>query len=98
VPKPRAFFLARSAGVGTATALGVIVDGVAVVECVATAPTARRQGHALRVMQALETWAFDADARTIALQVVARNTAARALYEGLGYGETSNYHYRVRGA
>ena len=45
VPVPRAYFLARSGNQPAATALGVVVDRVAVVECVATAAAARRTSH-----------------------------------------------------
>lgn len=96
VPQTRSFFLARTGDTPVATALGVIVDGLAIVECVATAPSKRRQGHGLRVMEALEAWARTQGARTIALQVTERNAAARRLYESLGYLEASRYHYRVR--
>ncbi len=97
VPAPRAYFLARNGGGDcVATALGVIVDGITIVECVATYAPARRQGHGAHVMRALERWAGGAGSREIALQVVARNSAALALYRGLGYQMASRYHYRVK--
>ena len=97
VPMPRQFFLARNTGgEAVATALGVVVDGVTIVECVATDPATRRQGHGRHVMQALEGWAAITGSKTVALQVVVRNSGARALYEGLGYRAASRYHYRVK--
>lgn len=95
VPSPRAFFRMEDAATTVATGLGVIVGTTAVVECIATAPNARRNGHGRRVMQALECWAFGAGARTLVLQVTERNAPARRLYEAIGFGETARYHYRV---
>jgi N-acetylglutamate synthase len=95
VPAKRAFFLVRQDDRPVTCALAVIApDGVAVVECVATLATQRRLGSAGVVMEALEAWSEAAGARTAALQVVAGNTAARALYERRGYRQVGTYHYR----
>jgi GNAT superfamily N-acetyltransferase len=94
VPSPRAFFLAERDGRPLATALGVAVGAVAVVECVATRSDARRSGGASKVMDALEAWAIARRCTIAALQVVAANTPACTLYRRRGYSEAGRYHYR----
>jgi GNAT superfamily N-acetyltransferase len=98
-PGPKAFFLAQADGRAAATALAIVSpDGIAIVECVATRSDRRRQGAASLAMDALESWAAGAGASLAALQVVAANASARALYEGRGYGVVGHYHYRWRDA
>jgi N-acetylglutamate synthase len=96
VPANRAFLLACSSGEPIATALGVVVDGVLVIECVATRADRRRSGAARAIMDAVEAWGLEEGAHTAALQVVAANSAARRLYEGRGYYQVATYHYRKR--
>ena len=52
-------------------------------------PEARRQGHATRALEALESSAAAAGATTIALNVFANNHGAQALYQKLGYAPTN---------
>jgi len=61
---------------------------------IAVAPEARRRGHGRTLVQGLLARAKAAGAATAALQVVAANTAATGLYEGLGFTEAYRYHYR----
>ena len=96
IPGPRAFFACRRAGRVVATALSVVDDGCAVVECVASREDARRQGAALAVLTALEAWAADQGARSLALQVSATNPAALALYRQLGFMPAATNRFRVR--
>ena len=56
-------------------------------------PAFRRQGHAGRALQALETLAAAAGAGGIGLNVFADNTGAQALYRKLGY-VTTNFNMR----
>ena len=95
VPQPRAFLLLRDQGQPTATALGVVAEGVAVAECVATLSSRRRIGAASRIMQALEAWGARQGATMAALQAVAANAPAQALYAKLAYRCVGSYHYRV---
>ena len=95
-PGPRAFFTVRRDGVAISSALCVTGFGCAVVECVATAAGARRQGGAERAMRALESWARGQGVDWIGLQVVATNTAARALYDRLGYVAGAKNRFWVR--
>ncbi len=85
VPRPRAFFGAARGGSLAATALCVAGHGCAVIECVATATAARRQGAARDALLALEHWAAGQDADLLGLQVVATNAPAIALYRSLGF-------------
>jgi len=95
VPAPRAFFLLRQDGRPMSAALGVVAHGVVVAECVATLAAARRRGGSVRVMAALEAWGAKQGAGIAALQAVAANEAAQALYAKLDYTRVGRYHYRV---
>jgi N-acetylglutamate synthase len=95
VPGLRGFVLVRRDGQPIATALGVITDDIVIVECVMTNLAARRTGAGAAVMRGLEAWAASHGARTSALQAVATNVPAQALYLGLGYAEIGRQHYFV---
>jgi GNAT superfamily N-acetyltransferase len=95
VPRPCAFLLARDEGQPTATALAVVGEGVVIAECVMTLATRRRNGAASRVMRALEAWGAQQGATVAALQAVADNAPAQALYARLDYARVGGYHYRV---
>ena len=79
-----------------ATALGVPRDGVVIAECVATLAEARGKGAASRVMRGLEAWGAAKGCQVVALQAVATNAPAQALYKSLGYREHGRYHLRVK--
>ncbi|GGK64039.1 putative N-acetyltransferase YobR [Planomonospora parontospora subsp. parontospora] len=66
------------------------------VYCMATAAHARRRGHARRILNALLSHGREQGARHAYLCVVEANTAARSLYERLGFTVSARYHYRVR--
>ncbi len=85
IPQPRAYFTLRHAGVVAATALCVISAGCAVIECVTTRTSLRRQGFARRLLTAAEDWAANQDADVIGLQVGAANVPAVQLYRQLGF-------------
>jgi GNAT superfamily N-acetyltransferase len=95
VPAPRAFFLFREDGKPMSAALGVVAHGVVVAECVATLAAARRRGGSVRIMTALEAWGAKQGAGIAALQAVAANEPAQALYAKLDYTRVGRYHYRV---
>ena len=95
VPAPRAFLLLRDQGQPAATALGVVAEGVAIAECVSTRADRRRVGAGTRIMQALEAWGARQGATIAALQAVAANAPAQALYAKLAYSRVGGYHYRV---
>jgi GNAT superfamily N-acetyltransferase len=95
VPAPRAFFLLRSHGEPVSAALGVVAHGVVIAECVATRAEFRRNGGSARIMTALEAWGAKHGATIAALQAVAANAPAQALYAKLDYARVGGYHYRV---
>jgi GNAT superfamily N-acetyltransferase len=85
VPPPCAWLACRRGGKVISTGLCVVDGEFAVVECMATRTEARRQGGAQAVLAGIEAWATARGARTLALQVVAANPPALALYRGLGF-------------
>jgi len=95
VPQPRAFLLLHDRDGPAATALAVAAEGVVIAECVMTLATRRRNGAASRVMLALEAWGAQQGATVAALQAVAANAPAQALYARLDYARVGGYHYRV---
>ena len=52
-----------------------------------TAPETRRQGQARHLLDRLQTWALDAGAAEIFLEVAETNAPARALYAAAGFAE-----------
>ncbi len=81
----------------SAIAYVVAVDGIAIIESVATHPDFRRQGLAQKTINSLLAWAADQGCSQAALQVVAKNKAATTLYAKLGFStELYRYHYRVK--
>ena len=93
VPEPRRMIGVRRDGQHLATVL-VVADGpIAVVECVATRPEARRMGIARVAMEAAIAEARALGATSVALGMAATNTAARALYTGLGFVEVGGNSY-----
>ncbi|WP_315919611.1 GNAT family N-acetyltransferase [Mesorhizobium sp. SP-1A] len=92
---PKAFAFARAEGRTVAIAFGVVVNGLLVVESVATHPNFRGRGLARRVVGALMNWAWRRDAAGACLQVLADNEPALAAYAALGFdAELYRYHYR----
>jgi ribosomal protein S18 acetylase RimI-like enzyme len=71
-----------------------VADGVAVTGNVGTDAAQRGRGFATAMMRTGLAWAKAQGAATAALNVVADNVAARALYAGLGYRFVFDYVYR----
>ncbi|NIJ13166.1 GNAT superfamily N-acetyltransferase [Saccharomonospora amisosensis] len=82
---------------GEVVAVGraVVDTGWAGVFGMATRARARGRGAARGVLAALARWAEANGADHMYLQVERDNAAAVRLYEGMGFGEVSGYHYRV---
>src|SRR5262245_7700484 len=95
VPRLSAFLLRRQNGVPISVALAVVHGGVVIAECVATRADYRRRGASEVIMRALEAWGVAQRANLAALQAVAENAPAQALYATLGYHRVGGYHYRV---
>lgn len=80
-------------------AVGRVVtdDGWAGVFGMATLPHARGKGAGRTVLAALADWADGHGADRLYLQVQRDNPPALRLYEGAGFGEVCEYHYRTAG-
>lgn len=87
------FAMSLENGVAVATGRTAIIDGLAGFYHIATVPHARRKGHARRVMNALEDFAFRNGALRGYLQVEMQNAGARALYASLGFQSLYFYDY-----
>ncbi|MBV9753709.1 MAG: GNAT family N-acetyltransferase [Hyphomicrobiales bacterium] len=96
IPGPRAFFVHRQAGRAISTALCVVHEDCAVIECVATRAEARGRGGATSVLRALESWAHRQGARLLGLQVSDGNTPAVALYRRLGFETVDHNRFWLR--
>lgn len=95
IAAPVAFAHVEQAGRPVAFALGVTDGDHVGLFDVLVAPEARRQGLARRLTQSIGAWGRMRSARSIYLQVVATNAAARALYAELGFETIYSYAYRV---
>lgn len=78
-------------------AVGLVsMDGVeAYLYDVVVHPERRRRGLGRSFCSAVLAWARSCGTRTMALQVLVSNTAARSLYASLDFAEHHPYHYRV---
>ncbi|MEQ4207887.1 GNAT family N-acetyltransferase [Actinopolymorpha sp. B17G11] len=77
------------AGIGRGVVTGPWL-GVAAVE---VSPPCRRRGMARAIMARIGRWGRDLGASWVYLQVGSSNTAAKALYERLGFGVDHHYRY-----
>lgn len=93
IGEPAAFASVIVDGACAGVALGVVVDGLLVLECIATRPEVRRSGVARAAIGALGRWAAERNATGTLLAVQEANAPARALYEALGFEQTSSYAY-----
>lgn len=92
---PRCFALVEIDGQAACAGFAAKSAGWAVIASVHTRGAARRQGAARSLMGALAHWSVAAGASMLVLQVECSNTAAVALYRGLGFQRLYGYHYRV---
>lgn len=96
IPRPCAWFSWRREGQVISTGLCVADGDLAVIECMATHADARRQGGAQAVLAGIEAWAARRGARAVALQVVAANRPALALYGGVGFVPVASNRFWVK--
>ena len=78
-----------------ACGLGVLEDEYVGLFDVVTEPEMRRRGFATHLVVEILSWAQEQGARYAYLQVTVQNTAARMLYEKIGFKEHYRYWYRV---
>lgn len=95
---PAAGIVLYRQGTPVASGLMAIADGIVITGNVVTDPLRRRQGLAAAMMATGLAWARREGASIAALNVQADNTAAKALYAGLGYTHQYDYSYRIPGA
>lgn len=88
--------LARVAGEAVAAGQVALDDGLAGIYDVVTAPHARGNGVATRVVARLLAWAWEHGAGRAYLQVNADNAPALAVYRKFGFDTAYVYHYRGR--
>jgi hypothetical protein len=93
---PSAFAVLEHESVPVAFGFAVLDRGMVGLFDVVTVPTARRQGHARRLVSALLAWGQSHGASGAYLQVVASNISAITLHAQLGFREMYRYHYRVQ--
>ncbi len=91
----RCFALVEIDGQAVCAGFAALSEGCTVIAGVHTLEVARRQGAAKSLMAALARWSTAAGAPMLVLQVECSNTAAAALYRGLGFQRLYGYHYRV---
>jgi GNAT superfamily N-acetyltransferase len=96
IPQPCAWFSCRRGGRVISTGLCVADGDFAVVECMATCADARRQGGAQAVLSGIEVWAAARGVRALALQVVAANPPAVALYRAFGFAPVATNRFWVK--
>lgn len=91
---PKQFALSRVDGKVEAIAYAAIHRELLIIEAVATDPAMRNRGLAKRTVGALLNWGRGQGIAQAALQVVADNHPARAVYSQLGFNrELYRYHY-----
>jgi len=93
----RGFVIADDDGEPLASCLMAVADGIVVTGNVVTRSDRRGQGLGMRIMLAGLAWAASTGAHTAALNVMADNPAAQALYRRLGYRRQYGYSYFVEG-
>lgn len=80
-----------------AIAYAVVIDEIAIIESVETAPAFRRQGRAAHLLSSLLAKCRSLGATGAALQVLEANAPARTLYQKLGFStELYDYYYRIK--
>jgi ribosomal protein S18 acetylase RimI-like enzyme len=84
-------------GVPVASAIVIVVNGIIYTGNVVTSEEHRRQGHAQKLLATGMAWARQSGGRRAAINVMADNAPAIALYGKLGYVPHYDYHYRSPG-
>ncbi|MGI0070548.1 MAG: GNAT family N-acetyltransferase [Thermoplasmata archaeon] len=90
------FFVVEENGRLVATTLLSFPERTGYVSMVVVDPAYRRRGHARALLERARTATAAAGRRYIALDVLAENTPARALYEQVGYRPLRDSSYLVR--
>jgi GNAT superfamily N-acetyltransferase len=91
---PAAGIVLSASGQPVASALISVADGIVFAGNVITDAAQRRNGYGRAMMATGLSWAFGQGARVAALNMLATNAAASALYQSLGYRYVYDYSYR----
>ncbi len=94
IPAEAGLFVLEGDETPIATAICVHDGDLAGLFEIATCARERGQGYGRRIVLSALKWARLRGARQAWLQVGAENTAARRLYESIGFEEIYRYHYR----
>jgi GNAT superfamily N-acetyltransferase len=95
VEAPRAFLFGRVGDRPAGCGFAAIHGDIGMLHALEVAPVARRRGVGGAITLASAAWVREQGATRFALTVNRSNTAARALYAGLGMRPVSGYHYRL---
>jgi GNAT superfamily N-acetyltransferase len=95
VPSPRVFSTVVDGNEPVARVLGAVHGGLGWIYRMATVSGHQRRGHATRLLNALAEWTLTNGGKTMCLQVMAGNLAARELYARAGFSKQYGYHYRA---
>lgn len=96
--KTKTGILARWDGRPAGTAFAAVHGNIAMVHAVEVLVDHRKKGVAGWMMRAAAFWAKDRGADTMSVLCTTANTAALALYSGLGFEPAAQYHYRYNPA
>jgi ribosomal protein S18 acetylase RimI-like enzyme len=91
---PAGFAELKIDGNPVALGMGVLEQGWVGIFGMATRPEFRRRGAATAILHALAEWGQARGATGMYLQVMVDNSAAQALYAGIGFETLYAYHYR----
>ncbi len=96
VTGPKTAVLARNQDSVAGTAFVGIHKEVAMIHAVEVAQNHRRVGVARKIMEFAAVWAHRNGAKFMSLAVTEKNSAAQALYRGLGMDRIGHYCYRIK--
>ena len=95
IAAPAAFAQLEANGTPVAWGIAVVERGIVGLFDIVTAPAARRQGAARRLVGHMLDWARREGATSAYLQVVSANAPAISLYRRFGFTDSYRYHYRI---
>lgn len=93
VQLPKAAILGRAEDRAAGVAFVAVSNGIAVLHALEVLPVMRRKGSAGWMLREAAFWAAAQGAEQMLLAVTAGNSAALALYRGLGFTDIGGYSY-----
>ena len=95
VTQPKMFLLTRASEKPAGVGFWAVDGDVAMIHAIEVLPALRRQGAGVLMIELAARLAEEQGASTLALAVTEANTAACALYAGMGMKVAGRYHYRL---